>query len=336
MRRIILSLFFVFCLSACNSSKVKDAIEVVEGVERRTIDTTRLGINAFANDSRFGSISAQYREVRDVLGLRFVRVLFGWNSAVQPSPGSSPDFSFYDEIMDAIPNGVDALIIVNGLPDWMSNSANWINGDPRETFHELWVKPVVSRYGGRGRVIGFQIWNEPNMTSNPENGILGFADAANYVEVVARASNYINDTAPSKRVVNAATTAINQNFPETLDYNRAMRDAGMIDMIDVYAFHYYGMQFENVIQSGGVADYLNSVSRPLWISESGAQGVNSQLEYGETVWPFLREKIPGITRIYVYQFTEGVGPNDSFGLKNASVDAPVTDLYVHLSDRAAE
>ena len=32
-----------------------------------------------------------------------------------------------------------------------------------------------------------------------------------------------------------ATTAINQNYSGTLDYNRGMRDAGAADIVDVWA-----------------------------------------------------------------------------------------------------
>jgi len=322
------------CFVACSKSEVEEALEIVEGVPRKTIDTSRLGVNAFVNDNRFGSIRSQFLEVRDTLGLRFVRVLFGWDDNVQPTPGSSPNYSFYDSILNRLPDGMDALVILTGVPSWMSDSANWIDGNPRTTFVERWVRPAVERYGGNGKVVGFQIWNEPNMASDPKNDILGLTSSPeNYVEMLAAGFSVIEDVAPARLVLNAATTAISQNFPDTVNYNRGMRDAGAREFVDIWAIHYYGRQFENVVQDGGVRDFLNGLGMTIWVTESGRQGVNEQLPYGEQVWPFIREKIPNIDRIYVYQFAEPTPPGSTFGLRNLSSDFPVSDLYVHLRER---
>lgn len=151
--------------------------------------------------------------------------------------------------------------------------------------------------------------------------------------MLALANSVAKDAAPGKLLLNAATTAINQNFPETRDYNRAMRDAGAVDLVDVWAVHYYGKQYENVIRSGGVADFLNGLNKPVWITESGAQGVNNQLAYAEEVWPYLQEHIDRLERIYYYQFTEATPPDTTYGLRNLSASMPVSDLYTYLRDR---
>jgi len=139
--------------------------------------------------------------------------------------------------------------------------------------------------------------------------------------------------APAKLVVTAAITAINQNYPESLNYNRAMRDAGAQDYSDVWAIHYYGKQYENLIRPGGVRDFANGLSQPIWVTESGAQVVNKQLASGEEVWPYLQEKIPGIQRIYQYQFPEASDPGSTYRLRNLSANAALSDLYVWLRDR---
>ncbi len=43
--------------SACNTSDLKEAVNVADGVPRKTIDTDTLGMNAVASDARFGSQS---------------------------------------------------------------------------------------------------------------------------------------------------------------------------------------------------------------------------------------------------------------------------------------
>lgn len=326
-------ILFLSLLIGCGSS-VDDALDLAEGPERKPIDTSRLGVNAFGNDMRFGSPASQYRDIRDTLGLSFVRVLFNWDDDTQASPGSSLFYGFYDEIIDSVPSGVDVLIVMTGLPSWMVNPASWVDGNPRITFVERFVKKIVQRYGTRGRIIAFQIWNEPNMVANPDNTTLEVANNPdNYVELLAAAYTTIKDLAPSKLVLNASTTAINQNFPGSLDYNRGMRDAGAREFTDVWAIHYYGQQFENLIRKGGVADFLNSLNRIIWVTESGAMGLNNQLRYAEETWPYLREKIPGVDRIYIYQYSEATPGDVTYGLRNL---ATVSDLYVHLRERAAD
>ena len=319
------------CLAcSCTSSTISDLIDTID-VPRKTIDVSRLGTNAFTNDSRFGSISAQLTEVRDTLKLKHVRMLFNWDDNVQPSPSAQPNFGFYDALASGIPNGVDAIVVLTDLPSWMTDSGNWTDGNPRTTFVDQWVSKVAKRYASNPRIIGWQIWNEPNTSSNSDNSTMSFVDQPNnYVEMLARAYSVIKDVSPNKRVLNAATTAINQNFPDSVDYNRAMRDAGAVGFVDVWAVHYYGAQFENVVRGDGVADFLNGLSKPIWVTESGAQGVNSQLEYGERAWPFLIDKIPGIERIYQYQFTEASGADVTYGLRNLTAGLEVSDLYIYL------
>jgi len=334
MQRFVSSLILFALLvlgSACN--KVDEALDVVGEPNRKTIDVSRLGANAFVNDGRFGSINAQFRELRDRLGIRHVRVLFAWTDGVQPTPSSSLNFSFYDDILDGLPSDMDALIILTDLPSWMTNPANWVGGNPRRTFVDKWVKPAAERYSRYARVTGFQIWNEPNDTANPDNNTLDVTTSPeNYVELLSRAENVIRN-AGRKLVVSAATTAINQNYPESLNYNRGMRDAGALEVLDIWGMHYYGKQFENVKRDGGVADFFGGITKPVWVTESGAQGVNSQLAYGEQVWPFLRDEIPQIERIYQYQFTEATPSDVSYGMRTLDGDFPVSDLYIHLNER---
>ncbi|MCB0319212.1 MAG: cellulase family glycosylhydrolase, partial [Bdellovibrionales bacterium] len=312
MKRLLFVLLIVF-FNACSSSEVKEALDIADGVERKTIDVSRLGVNSFANDGRFGSISSQFRTVRDTLGLKYIRVLFNWGDAIQASPGSQPNFSFYDDISASIPNGVSALVVLTGLPSWMSSSSNWIDGDPRKTFVELWVRKVINRYSSNPRIIGFQIWNEPNQSRN-ENEVLDVRDSPeNYVEMLAMAHNVIKEKDESKLVLNASTTAIAQEFPSTLDYNIAMAQAGVLQFVDIFAFHYYGRLFERIFD---VRKFLNSLEATLWITESGIQGVNNQLAYGEQVWPFLRENINNLDLIFIYQHTEATSPESTFGLEN--------------------
>jgi hypothetical protein len=322
--------FFISCNTATKA--IKDAIDTVK-VDRKPINKQITGVNAFANDSRFGSASAQYNEVKNVLGLRHVRVLMNWDNGVQPSPGSAQNFSFYDSLINAVPSGVDVLIVTTEVPSWMRNSANWVGGSARTTVIEKWIAPLASRYGNNGKVVGIQLWNEPNMESNSDNELMGFINAPEmYASFLTGAAAKMRQVAPRLKVVNAATTAINQNHPSTLDYNKDMVAAGVADAVDIYAIHYYGEQFERVLQ-GGIKNFLNNdINRPIWVTESGEQGVNKQLRYVERAWPFLKEKIPGIERFYYYQLTEATPSESTYALRNLTAGSALSDLYIWLRD----
>jgi hypothetical protein len=300
-------------------------------IPRRSLEKARLGINAFVNDPRFGSIRSQFREVRTNLGLRHVRVLFHWNDQIQSSPSATPFFGFYDAIINSLPPRTDALVIINGLPTWMKDSRNWTNGDPRATFIEKWVKPVVARYGKRSQIAGWQLWNEPNDTGNPDNSTLGFtSNPEQYLAFLASAANVAKDIAPTKIVVSGSTTAINQNYPATLNYNRSLIEGGLESLVDIIGVHFYGKSIERVLLPGGVGDFFQSLMRPVWITESGAKGITKQRDYAQRIFPFLFKNYPIIKRIYIYQFTDSSAPATSYGLRNLNSRSPVSDLYIYL------
>jgi hypothetical protein len=325
MRRLKTLTFTILLLIVAGCNNAKEAADLVDGIERKPIPRSKLAVNAFFNDSRFGSIEAQMNDVTQNLGLRRIRVLARWDTGSHPSPGASPTFGLLEDILRSAPSKAEILVVSTGVPAWMSNQSNWINGNPRVTYVELWLKPLLRRLRGYRAVKAVQVWNEPNSSLFPENDLLQVRNSSdNYAELMALARNAVDSEAGNLTFVMGATTAINQNYPDTLNYNRALRDSGVDSLVDVWAIHYYGQQFENVIRDGGVRDFLNGISKPIWITESGIQGSDKQLKYGEETWPYLLEKIPAIDRIYIYQYTEGSPAESSYGLRSLG---GVSDLY---------
>jgi len=333
IKLLLLSVLFLFI--SCSSSDLDDienALDVANGIERKEIDVASLGLNAFGNKREFGSICEQYRDIKNNFKIKKVRILLNWNNDIQSSRGAAPNFSFYDDVLDCIPEGVDVLAVVNGLPSWMANSSNWIAGNPRDTFLQLWFKKVINRYGNSPKIIAFQVWNEPNNLLDPENEILSFNDAMVYLEFLANAYSISKDIS-SKSIINAATTGITQNYPETKDYNQVLIDNGIENFTDFFAIHYYGQQFENLLRPDGVKGMLNSLNKSIWITESGRQGTDNQLQYVEETWPYLREQIPNIDRIYYYQYGSIENNSITYGLRTVNPDRATSDLAEFLLAR---
>lgn len=300
---------------------------------RRELNPNLLAVNSFLNDGRFGSIEAQLSEIKNTLGLKHIRILINWDNNVQPTPDAIPNFAFYDEIISKIPSGVVATAVVTGLPSWMENSANWLGGNPRNTFVRRWLTKVAKRYARKSKLRAIQVWNEPNDTANPHNVILGVSDSAsNYLALLKQARPIIRKYG-NKKILNAATTSIAQNYPSSLNYNKALQAAEVEKYVDYFAIHYYGSSYERLFFSGGIVEFLKSLRKPIWITESGKQGVLEQLEYAERTWPLLKELVPSIQRIFIYQFTDSLAADDTWGLKTLDPNFPISDLYLWLRDR---
>ena len=329
----LLSLLSIIGCGSDLSDQVNDAIDIADGVPEKDLERGKLGVNAFFNNAVFGSIPQQYAEIKGEVGISRVRVLLSWDDNVQPSPSADPNYSFYDDVLNAIPEGMEALVILTNTPSWMSDPTNWIDGNPRQTFVRRWVRPTARRYTSNSRIVGWQIWNEPNQAGRRDNAALDLQTSpTNYLELLSLARDACKDVDSSKLVINAATTAINQNYPQTIQYNRDLRDGGVASIVDAYAVHYYGRQFENVVRSDGVADFLNSIPKRIWVTETGAQGFNSQRRYARQVLPYLSEKVPSIDRFYIYQMYENTPAESTYGLRNPSTNTSLSDLYLYLRD----
>lgn len=338
LRFLLLSLSAVVCLSlsACGASDSLDELLdlVLDPPERETIDVSRLGLNNFFVDPEFGSIPAQYADIQNTLGVNSIRVLFAWSNDVQPTPSSEAFYGFYDDIVNQIPSGMDVIIVLAHAPDWMSNSANWTSsGNPRQTWIDRWLIPTVSRYASNNRIIGWEVWNEPDLPVLPSDPAFGLTAPENYMELLRAGSPAIRNLDPGSLVLNAATESINQDFPNNLEYNRQMVALGALELIDIYNIHYYGQSFERLVLEDGVADFLNGLGKTIWITESGENGPNQQLPYVEETWPFLRDNISGLDRIYYFQYGETGPLETNFGLRTTSASTPLSDLYIHLRDR---
>lgn len=327
---IAATLFAATAAISCNSSSEELLDIIVDPPDRKEIDVSMMGVNNFFLTNQQGGFGEQLVEIRDTLGLKFVRVLFAWTDDVQPAPGVAPFYGFYDEIVDSIPPGIDILPVLVHTPTWMTDSANWIEGNPRTTWVENWLRPTVERYAGRSGIIGWEVWNEPDLLAVQSDIVLGLDIPANYVELLSASNAVIRSVDPTKLIVIAATESINQDFPNNLNYNKDLQMLGAEALVDVWNIHYYGEQFERIVVSGGIADFLGGLSKAVWVTESGEANPSGQLPYVETVWPFLREKIPNITRIYYYRYANfGVEP--PYGLRQGGNS--VSDLYIHLRDR---
>lgn len=284
-----------------------------------------LGIGNEFNPNPRGGAVEQANDIRFNLGLRHVRVTFFFDQSFLPSEEASPNFSRFDRIVNSLPEGTTLLPILAYAPSWLANRADW-----KQVFIERYVIPVLDRYGRDARIGGWEIWNEPDGFCNGRNGVPpGVLDcsADDYVDLVRRVTPVVRARTDAP-IVGAASTSINQSFPTHLNFNRAMVDAGLLNHIDVYNFHWFGGQLEKLF--AGIRDFLNGTGKRLWLTETNARGATNHLDHAEEVFPALNDNLGQLERIYIFTYFDGASPPESFGL--VLPDGGVSELYTFLRD----
>ena len=324
IKAILVLLFVAVVTVACGKlhGDAGDLADLVFGSGGK-IPRGKLGVqNEFGTNPKGDSI-AQGNDIRNTLNLRHIRSSFCFDEGFLPSEASSPDFSHFDAILASIPPQTDLLAILGCAPGWLGNRSDW-----KEVFVDRYVAPVLDRYGGDQRIAGWEIWNEPDGFCNGNQSPPGVLDCspADYVDLVARVAPEIRRRSVA-RVVGAASTSINQSFPDHFNFNKNLVGAGLLDFIDVYNFHWYGSQLEK-LSFGGIADFLNGTGKEVWCTESGDQGSTNQLAHAQDVFPALNGQIDRLERIYIFTYFDGAGPASTFGL--VAGDGTESDLYQFL------
>jgi hypothetical protein len=312
-------------LAACGlHGDVEDLGDLIFGNGGK-IPRDKLGVqNEFVSNPK-GDSAAQGNDIRSTLKLRHVRSSFFFDEGFLPSEGAAANFDRFDAIVASIPPNTDLLAVLAYAPQWLANRADW-----KDVFIDRYVTPVLDRYGNDGRIAGWEIWNEPDAFCNGHVAPAGVLDcsAADYVDLVRRVAPVIRARSHAP-VVGAATTSINQSYPRHLDDNRDLVGAGLLDLIDVYNFHWYGEQLEK-LTFGGIADFLNGTGKRVWCTESGERGATNQLAHANDVFPALDEEVKRLERIYIFTYFDGEGPATTFGL--VASDGTESDLYQFLRD----
>ena len=124
-KTVLNSTKLILATICCGIVACGDAAELLDIAldppSRKPIDKSLVAINNFFVDREFGSIPQQYADISSNLGIKRIRVLFAWTEAVQANPNSTPNYSFYDEIVRNAPPGVELLVVLSHIPNWATS-----------------------------------------------------------------------------------------------------------------------------------------------------------------------------------------------------------------------
>jgi len=294
--------------------EILDTIKIIfNPPKQKGVTSKPLALNAFFNTPNSGNIFEQCLEVKNILGIKTVRVNFQWNDGTHPSPNSKINWGFSDEIIKSLEAvGMECIIVIGNTPSWLEKQG-MSQDEMIEYAFQQFVIPLVDRYKNSKAVIGFQIWNEVNSAMFHDNWILGFTrDHTKYVKFLKQCSQYIRKVS-KKLVLNAATTSIIQSYPYALKYNKKLVEAGILDDIDIFCVHVYGESWWQFVRPGGVFAFLKGIQKPIWITETGVGKMNEQKSYFLRMIPFLLERVPTIQKVFWYMH-RSASMNHAFGL----------------------
>jgi hypothetical protein len=171
----------------------------------------------------------------------------------------------YDEIVDlAAEYGLDVLARLDTSPAWARPGNGWMATPPADVAdYGDYVAAVVGRYAGRVRY--FQLWNEPNLSTEwGEQPV----DAAAFTALLAEGYRRAKAANPAAIVVGPALAPTTEESPwaqSDLTFLDAMYAAGARDAFDVMAVQAYGLRDgpdDRRLDAGRV-----NFSRPLLIRE---------------------------------------------------------------------
>lgn len=187
-----------------------------------------------------GQVGQHLDWIEYLFNFKHVKQTFPWRD-LEPEQGEW-DFTQSDRILDEIEKRDMRLIARLGqVPAWaIDNDDNIITDDKHDappSDLSTWAnycRTIAGRYSGR--IMAYQIWNEPNLSREWGNAA---PDAAAYVELLAACSTAIRDVDPDAILISAGLA------PNGQDDSLAQRD-------DVYLDLMYRNNFQQYIDVVGV------------------------------------------------------------------------------------
>lgn len=222
----------------------------------------------------------------------------------------------YDDYINQLrSNGIDVLVTVSGVPAWAAGANS---KEPDNDVFRCSMRAIAAHY--RGRVLGYQIFNEVNSGTNWPDG------AVSYVATLKAAYEAVKDAAgdSSARVVTSGLgydgqPASKDGTPTAWEYLSQMYAAGAKSYYDVLAIHLYPLWcgVGNDCQDlGGYITNLRNVmvsngdsSKQVWVTEHGhstntGHPYQEQVDYAKLYLPIIARYKSYIFRVVWYEVND--------------------------------
>jgi hypothetical protein len=209
-----------------------------------------LGMNVFLEQEVEPAKRQATLDLLRASGVTWVRQELPWEQIEPVAKGETTDPYFggstwtkFDDIVDRTSgSGLQLMLRLDTSPRWALPPGATDGLSPPVNYDDYFdfVSEVSTRY--RGRVAAYQIWNEPNLTSEWGHRP---PSATDYARLLEGAAQRIHAADPSAQVVMAAlspTLTENSDALNELIYLQQLYDAGVRGSFDVLAVQAYGLR----------------------------------------------------------------------------------------------
>ena len=281
--------------------------------------------------------------------------LLEWRQ-IEPAPGE-----YFWEYADWLVRAadyyqLDLVLRLDHPPDWALSSDGSVPIDV--TAYTAFVSRVADRY--RGRVMGYVIWNEPNLAIEWDGRP---PDPAGYVSLLCAARSAIRASDPGALVASAGLAPTNHDDTSAMDdrlYLQQIYAAGAGECFDVLGAHPYGfayppqdlhdahdgLNFARLSDLRAIMVAAGDSEKPIWATELGwttdpvgeeqqwlrvseeeqARYLLGAFEQATREWPWLE-------RIAVWHLSTGLEPgNPMQGYNILAADGTPKPAYDALAE----
>jgi Bacterial Ig domain len=170
------------------------------------------------------------QSVDDVIasGSKYVRFFVLW-SDVEPNPNALDNgiVSVYQQQFSRLnAAGVQPVVVIMGAPSWANGSSDRLVPPHNAADFGAFAGAFAAKL--RGKVAGYEIWNEPDETAFWHGGA---PDAGKYVPLLKASYAAIKASDPAAKVITGPTTGNNYNWIDAL-YNNGAK--GSFDAVAVH------------------------------------------------------------------------------------------------------
>lgn len=245
---LLSSLIFIFCggiIAVWMQAQINAAQATMPGVTLLPPD---------AADKRYG-VTIDLRQYNDetrletldalqAAGLVWLRQPVYWDE-VEPEPREY-EFTEYDSAINAARRfGFEIMLVLQHSPDW-ARPENSLPQTPPTDVTDMadFARRVALRYGAQ--VNHYQVWHEPNLSSNWGNRHVSAAEYAYLLKNVARSIRAVDSEALILSAALAPTTATNPLNLNEVDYLISLYEANAAPDFDILAAQLYGFHLPAV------------------------------------------------------------------------------------------
>lgn len=250
-----------------------------------------IGVNVFLEQEVDPSRRQRSIDLLRAAGVGWLRQQMPWESIepvakghyVDPNVGGSTWARFDDIVNRAHAAGLHVILRLDTTPTWALPPGSTSNDGPPRDDADYWdfVQTVAERY--RGRVDAYQIWNEPNLTSEWGGRP---PDPAAYARLLIGAAQRIRQADPHALILSAAmapTLTDDAQAMNELRYWQALYNDGVRGAFDVLAVQAYGLRggpddprigprdvtFSRPQLVRALMDRNGDAATPVWATEMG-------------------------------------------------------------------